>query len=61
MMNRVPEDQGFRCNRDEQSQIVAIDDREGETKLRFQFVLPLADHAGWRCNHHQIDPTPGAN
>ena len=36
-------------------EILAIDDREGETELRFQFVLPLPDHAGGRRYEHEVD------
>jgi hypothetical protein len=36
-------------------EILAIDDREGETELRLQLVLPLADHAGRRRHEHEVD------
>ena len=38
-----------------QGEAVAVDDREGETELRFQFILPLDGHRGWGCDHHEID------
>jgi hypothetical protein len=36
-------------------EILAIDDREGQTELRFQLVLPLPDHAGGRRHEHEVD------
>ncbi len=40
----------------EDRQIVAVDDREGEAEFRFEFALPLSDHAGGRSDEDKINP-----
>ena len=37
-------------------EVLAVDDREGEPELRFEFVLPLADHPGRGGDEDEVDP-----
>ena len=37
-------------------EVVSVNDRECQAKLSFQFVLPLAHHAGRRGDDYVVDP-----